>query len=188
MGTARLPEPPEGLIITEASVSPNQAGNRSLTDSAPGRCSPGRSRHEPVVTTPRPIYTRRMKSGADYAQKHDRLQDNCPVRAALDVIRGRWKPSLLYELKDRPRRFSELHSALPGITPQALTVQLRQLEADGVVSRTVYPVIPARVEYALTDFGTTLSRVMDELEAWGTEYLARRNRSQSRPSRPLNTS
>jgi DNA-binding HxlR family transcriptional regulator len=134
-----------------------------------------------VVTTPRPTYTRRVKSIADYAQKYDRLQDNCPVRAALDVIRGRWKPSLLYELKDGPKRFSELHAALAGITPQTLTVQLRQLAADGVVSRTVYPEIPARVDYALTEFGATLSRVMDELEAWGAEYLARRTRPQSRP-------
>jgi DNA-binding HxlR family transcriptional regulator len=73
-----------------------------------------------------------MKSLADYEQKFDRLQENCPVRAALDVIRGRWKPSILYELKAGARRFSQLQAALPTITAQALTVQLRQLEADGL--------------------------------------------------------
>jgi DNA-binding HxlR family transcriptional regulator len=117
-----------------------------------------------------------MKSVADYEQKYDRLHDHCPVRAALDVIRGRWKPSILFELKAGTKRYSELQAALPGITPQALTVQLRQLEADGVVSRTVYPQIPARVEYRLSEFGSTLSSVMDKLEAWGVDYLVRRNR------------
>ena len=121
-----------------------------------------------------------MKSPADYSQKFDRLQDDCPVRAALDVVRGRWKPSILFELKTRPRRFSELQSALPGITAQALTLQLRQLEADDIVSRTAYPEVPARVEYALSEFGATLSGMMDQLEAWGVTYLARREKSKTR--------
>ncbi|MEW6305640.1 MAG: helix-turn-helix domain-containing protein [Verrucomicrobiota bacterium] len=121
-----------------------------------------------------------MKSVADYAQKFDRLQDNCPVRAALDVIRGRWKPSILFELKGGRKRFCELQASLPGITAQALTVQLRQLEADGIVSRTVYAEIPARVEYRLSEFGATLSEVMDQLETWGAAYLARRRRGKSR--------
>lgn len=115
-----------------------------------------------------------MKSLADYQQKLDRLRDDCPVRAALDVIQGRWKPSILYELKSSTKRFSEIQQALRGITSQALTVQLRQLEADGVVARKVYPEIPARVEYTLTDLGKTLSNVMDQLEKWGLEYMARK--------------
>ena len=118
-----------------------------------------------------------MKSIGDYAQKFDRLQDDCPVRAALDVIRGRWKPSILFELKDHPRRFSEMQAAMPGITAQALSVQLRQLEADGIVSRAVYPEIPVRVEYELSEFGRTLADVMDQLEVWGATYLARRQRA-----------
>jgi DNA-binding HxlR family transcriptional regulator len=102
------------------------------------------------------------------------LQDDCPVRAALDVIRGRWKPSILFELKTGPKRFSELQATLPGITAQALTVQLRQLEADGVVQRSVYAEVPPRVDYHLSEFGRTVSNVMDELEVWGAAYLARR--------------
>lgn len=115
-----------------------------------------------------------MKSPADFEQKHDRLRDNCPVRAALDVIRGRWKPSILCELKAGARRYSELQSAVPGITAQALTLQLRQLEADGIVARQVFAEVPARVEYSLTRLGCSLNGVMDQLEAWGTEYQARK--------------
>ncbi|MBA3832841.1 MAG: helix-turn-helix transcriptional regulator [Chthoniobacterales bacterium] len=114
-----------------------------------------------------------MKALSDYAQKFDRLRDNCPVRAAIDVIRGRWKPSILWELHGNTKRFSDLQTALAGVTAQALTVQLRELEADGVVARTVYAEVPARVEYALTPRGRELSAVMDELEKWGADYLAR---------------
>ncbi len=114
-----------------------------------------------------------MKPLSVYAQKFDRLRDDCPVRAALDVIRGRWKPSILWELREGTNRFSELQAALPEVTAQILTVQLRQLEADGVVVRTVYAEVPARVEYALTERGRELSAVMDELEKWGAEYLER---------------
>ena len=116
-----------------------------------------------------------MKAVSDYAQKIDRLRDSCPVKAAIDVIRGRWKPGILFELNSGTKRFSDLQSALPGIAAQALTVQLRQLEADGVVVRKVYPEIPPRVEYALSRLGQTLSSVMEELEVWGTQYLAREN-------------
>jgi predicted transcriptional regulator len=68
------------------------------------------------------------------------------VQAALDIVRGRWKPSILYELKDRPRRYSELQRALPRISPQALTTQLKQLEADGLVDRDVYAEVPAQLK------------------------------------------
>lgn len=111
-----------------------------------------------------------MKSLEDYRQKQDRLRDNCPVKAALDVIRGRWKPSILYELNSGTKRFGDLQTALREITAQVLTVQLRQLEADGIVVRTVHPEIPPRVEYALSALGRSLSRVMEELEEWGIRY------------------
>lgn len=120
-----------------------------------------------------------MKSVTDYSQKWDRLRDNCPVRATLDVIRGRWKPSILYQLSTDIKRFSELQAALVGVTAQVLSVQLRQLEADGIVSRTVYPEIPPRVEYTLTELGAKLSEVMEQLDAWGTEYLDRQNSSKA---------
>ena len=118
-----------------------------------------------------------MRPASDHSQKRDVLQDNCPVRAALDVIRGRWKPSILFELHLGKKRFTELRAALPQITAQTLSLQLRQLEADEIVTRTVFPEIPARVEYKLSEYGQTLSCVMDELDAWGRTYLARRRRS-----------
>lgn len=114
-----------------------------------------------------------MKSVADYSQKVDKLRDSCPVKAAIDVIRGRWKPSILWELHGGTKRYSDLKAAMPQITGQVLTVQLRQLEADGVVVRTVYPEVPARVEYALTVHGNNFSAVMKQLDEWGTLYLER---------------
>lgn len=115
-----------------------------------------------------------MAKKADYSQLIDPLRNHCPVRATLDVIRGRWKPSILLELKDGPKRYSDFRDAvsLTGITPQALTVQLRQLEADGVVSRKVFAEIPVRTEYRLTPLGASLSSVMHQLESWGKKYFA----------------
>ncbi len=116
-----------------------------------------------------------MRSLEPYRQKIDALQERCPVRAALDVIRGRWKPSILFELKSGPKRFSDLQSVLRSITPQALSLQLRQLEADGVVARAVFAEeVPVKVVYSLTQDGQALSAVMDQLELWGAAYLARR--------------
>lgn len=111
---------------------------------------------------------------ANYQQKFGTLHDNCPVRAALDIVRGRWKPSILYALHAGPLRYSELQRALPRISPQALTTQLKQLEADGLVERDVYAEVPVRVEYRLSELGATLSDVMNSLESWGTAYLAHR--------------
>jgi DNA-binding HxlR family transcriptional regulator len=118
-----------------------------------------------------------MKPLAPYAPKIDDLNAECPVWAAIDVIRGRWKPSILCVLKDGTRRFTEIQQLLPGVTAQALTVQLRQLELDEIVARTVYPEVPARVEYALSERGRSLSDIMDRLEAWGTKYLDRRQKA-----------
>jgi DNA-binding HxlR family transcriptional regulator len=114
-----------------------------------------------------------MKAIADYQSKIDRLRDECPVKAALDVIRGRWKPSILCELSNGKKRFSELQEALAGVNAQTLSLQLRQLEADEIISRTVFPEVPARVEYQLTDFGSTLAPIFAELEIWGATYMQR---------------
>lgn len=111
-----------------------------------------------------------MRGASTYEQKRDKLRDDCPVKAAIDVIRGRWKPHILFELSQGTKRFSDMQVALPGITAQVLTTQLRQLEADGVILRKVYPEIPLRVEYALSQLGRSLSSVMEQLEAWGTRY------------------
>ena len=86
---------------------------------------------------------------------------------ALKVIQGRWKLLILRELVDGIRRFSDLQRALEGVSQKVLTAQLRDLETDGVVHRTVLPEVPPRVEYALTDLGVALLPVLDGLHAWG---------------------
>ena len=96
---------------------------------------------------------------------------HCPIEAALDVIGGKWKPLILWHLCGGIKRFSELQRELPGVNAKMLTRQLRELEGDGLVMRTVYPEVPPRVEYAITGFGRTLVPVMEALCAWGLEYL-----------------
>ncbi len=96
---------------------------------------------------------------------------HCPVEAALDVIGGKWKPLILWHLDGDVMRFSELQRRIPGVNAKMLTKQLRELEEDGVVLRTVYPEVPPRVEYSITDFGKTLFPIMEALCAWGAQYL-----------------
>jgi DNA-binding HxlR family transcriptional regulator len=97
----------------------------------------------------------------------------CPVAATVDVVGGRWKPTILFHLKDGPRRFNELRRLVPHITQRMLTLQLRALEADGVVVRTVRQTVPPHVEYAFTPRGLTLGPLLDAMEAWGETYGAR---------------
>ena len=94
----------------------------------------------------------------------------CPIEATLDVIGGRWKGAILYRLLDGRRRFGELRRFLPDLTQRMLTLQLRELEIDGVIERTVYREVPPRVEYSLTDFGMSLKPVLLLMCDWGKGY------------------
>jgi DNA-binding HxlR family transcriptional regulator len=95
----------------------------------------------------------------------------CTIELALQVIGGKWKPIILWHLgRDGKLRFGELKRTMPNITQKMLTQQLRELEADGMVSRTVYAEVPPRVEYDLTDLGRTVMPVMEKLCAWGNSY------------------
>lgn len=114
---------------------------------------------------------------ATYPYKHDALRDNCPLNAAIHVIRGRWKACIIDELRTGPRRFSELRAAFPGVATQALAMQLRQLEADGIISRTVTGGHPPRVEYRMAAGGEDLLGIMEELKVWGEGYLKRQARA-----------
>ncbi len=125
-----------------------------------------------------------MRPIEDYEHKIDRLSEECPVKATLDVIRGRWKASILFHLLNERKRFSELQEALPGVTAQVLSLQLRQLEADGILTRTVYAEVPARVEYGLSEYGRTLSAVFEEMEAWGKTYQSRLKARSGRAAAP----
>ena len=95
----------------------------------------------------------------------------CPVEAALEVIGGKWKGIALFHLLDGTKRFSELKRASGAVTQRTLTKQLRELEADGIVARTVYPVVPPKVEYALTPKGRALAPVLHALRDWGSEHV-----------------
>ncbi|MDX8398223.1 MAG: helix-turn-helix domain-containing protein [Mariprofundaceae bacterium] len=95
----------------------------------------------------------------------------CPVEAAVEVIGGKWKGLILYQLRDGTKRFNELKRLIPGITQRMLTKQLKELEADLIISREVFPEVPPRVEYSLTKFGETLTPSLEALQAWGEQYI-----------------
>ncbi len=97
----------------------------------------------------------------------------CPVETTLDVIGGKWKGIILYQLLDGTKRFNEFRRLNPGITQFMLTLQLRELERDGIIHREIYKEVPPRVEYSLTDFGRTLEPVIMSMKAWGESYKAR---------------
>lgn len=94
----------------------------------------------------------------------------CPVEAALGLIGGKWKGILLYHLMSGTLRFNEIRKRVPGVTQRMLTTQLRELEADGLILRVVYPQVPPRVEYSLSDRGRTLQPVIMALKAWGERH------------------
>ena len=91
----------------------------------------------------------------------------CPVEAALGLIGGKWKGILLYHLLGGTLRFNAIRRRVPGATPRMLTAQLRELEADGLIVRVVFPEVPPRVEYSLSGKGRTLEPVILALKAWG---------------------
>ncbi|MBY4607714.1 helix-turn-helix transcriptional regulator [Rhizobium sp. 9T] len=95
----------------------------------------------------------------------------CPVEATLSFLDGKWKGVILFHLMQGTLRFNELRRKLPTVTQRMLTKQLRELEKSGLVSRTVYPVVPPRVEYKMTPLGTTLKPVILALAAWGEEHV-----------------
>ncbi|WP_394147091.1 winged helix-turn-helix transcriptional regulator [Shewanella atlantica] len=99
----------------------------------------------------------------------------CPVEATLEVIGGKWKGVILHHLLSKTTRFNELRRLMPEITQRMLTKQLRELEADGIISRKVYPQVPPKVEYSMTEYGNTLAPVIEALQSWGVEYLNKRD-------------
>ena len=94
----------------------------------------------------------------------------CPVTTTLSVIGGKWKPIILYTLYNETKRFSEVKRLIPLISQKMLTQQLRELEADNIIHRQVYPVVPPKVEYSLTKYGRTLIPILDAMAAWGQKH------------------
>lgn len=97
----------------------------------------------------------------------------CPVATTVGLIGSKWKLLIMRNLLQRPYRFNELQKSLEGISQKVLTDSLRSMEADGIITRTVYPEVPPRVEYALSELGDTMRPIIKSMEVWGTEYKNR---------------
>lgn len=95
----------------------------------------------------------------------------CPVEATVRLIGGKYKAVILWHLKDQVLRYNELHKLVSKATPKMLTQQLRELERDNLIVRTVYPVVPPKTEYSLTEFGKSMIPILDAMCNWGTDYL-----------------
>ena len=94
----------------------------------------------------------------------------CPVAITVRMIGSKWKLLIMRDLMSRPWRFNELKKDLEGISQKVLTDSLRSMEADGIITRTVYPEVPPRVEYALSELGESMRPIIKAMEIWGTEY------------------
>lgn len=95
----------------------------------------------------------------------------CTLDVTLAIVGGKWKTAILWHLKQKTMRFSSLQREFPYTTRKMLTKQLRELESDGIVNRKVYPEIPPKVEYSITEKGRTIIPVLDMMHAWGKEFL-----------------
>ena len=111
--------------------------------------------------------------------------DQCPAEIAVAVIGGYWKITIVKYLAEGTLRFSELDRRLPRVTARMLTRQLRELEEDGVVTRTVYPQVPPKVEYSLSETGRTLVPLVAALDAWGADYARRQPRAEASSRRAV---
>ncbi|MEM7525773.1 MAG: helix-turn-helix domain-containing protein [Pseudomonadota bacterium] len=111
-----------------------------------------------------------MIAGAQSRFASYECSEGCPVERALEQISGKWKGLVIYHLMEETLRFNELKRRLGGVTQRSLTKQLRELEADGIVSRKVFAVVPPRVDYSLTKKGRRLRGVVEALHAWGTQF------------------
>ncbi len=94
----------------------------------------------------------------------------CPVATTVQLIGNKWKLLIMRNLRVRPWRFNELQKSLEGISQKVLTDSLRSMESDGIVTRTAYPEVPPRVEYALSELGMSMLPIINAMEAWGIEY------------------
>ena len=101
--------------------------------------------------------------------------DNCPVEATLDLIGGKYKALILWHLSDGQLRFSELRKVISTATPKMLTQQLRELESQALIHREVFPVVPPKVDYSLTELGRSLLPILVAMRDWGADYMRSKN-------------
>jgi len=105
-------------------------------------------------------------------EKEHQSITRCPVDATINMIGGKYKSLILWKLiTETTLRFSQLRKEIPTATPKMLTQQLRELEANGLINRHVYPVVPPKVEYSLTNFGKSIRPVLESMYIWGSDYL-----------------
>lgn len=97
----------------------------------------------------------------------------CDIATTVSVIGSKWKLLIIRNLRSRPWRFNELKKDLEGISQKVLTDSLRSMEADGIVTRTVFPEVPPRVEYSLSELGESMNPILDSMEKWGRDYKNR---------------
>ncbi len=97
--------------------------------------------------------------------------DKCPVEVTIGLVDGKWKAMIIYHLMDGMKRFNELRRLMPEVTQRIMTNQLRELERDGLVARTVYAEVPPKVEYRLTELGRSMRPMMLEMLRWGENYI-----------------
>ena len=119
-----------------------------------------------------------METAQEIAEKPARELPACPVETTLMLISDKWKVLILRDLMPGTKRFSELKRSVGHVTQKVLTAQLRQMEESGLVARTVYPEVPPRVEYSLTELGRSLKPVRDAMWDWGENYKSRNAVSQ----------
>lgn len=96
---------------------------------------------------------------------------HCPIEAAMDIVGGKYKAIILYQLMDSTLRYNEIQKEIPQATPKMLSQQLKELEADGIINRVLYPVVPPKTEYSLTELGKTLVPIIKALCDWGERYF-----------------
>ncbi|MBJ6107770.1 helix-turn-helix transcriptional regulator [Hymenobacter sp. BT523] len=117
--------------------------------------------------------TKQQQAEAYWLASSTRNDLVCPVRTTLNVLGGKWKLLILSYLLDEPRRYGELRRLMPEITEKMLIQQLREMETDGLVARTVHQTVPPRVDYSLTAQGQRVRPMFAELLGWGLQYLDR---------------
>jgi len=108
-----------------------------------------------------------VKTSSTNQENKQRILNDCPVTLTLEKIGGRWKPLILFNLREGMRRYGQLRKSIPGITEKMLVQHLRELEADKLVLRLVKPVVPPHVEYSLTARGVSLVPLLNEMARWG---------------------
>jgi len=104
-------------------------------------------------------------------EKKYKQASECPITATIDIIGGKWKPVIIWVLMAGPQRFGELHKTIPGMALKVLSRQLKELEADGIITRKAYPEVPPRVEYALSEKGHSLQHIMQHLAQWSRDNI-----------------